>query len=196
MIAPRRFIGLPLYLTVLAACGEPRTTPGAKTASPGTSSAADTLAPAGGAARLDSAARRLVAFLQGQRTLDSVWLADTVVLRLAPEGGGHETRMPRAALREPAAWAVPAGRARYAIAPAAGLSQLTTAAGRHFNCQPSTLTERAPAWASAPHVGARLAPAGGVDSCLRTWNATFVFDTIPSGRSPRLVGVLYDQWEW
>jgi hypothetical protein len=39
----------------------------------------------------------------------------------------------------------------------------------------------------------RLQP-DGAQSCLQSWNATFVFDT--AGGSPRLIGVIYDQWEW
>ncbi|MFL5575675.1 MAG: hypothetical protein ACJ79S_06905 [Gemmatimonadaceae bacterium] len=49
--------------------------------------------------------------------------------------------------------------------------------------------------APAPHVGVRLAADSVASSCLRSWNATFVFDT-GAGGAPRLSGVLYDQWEW
>jgi hypothetical protein len=149
-----------------------------------------------GAALVDSAARRVVAFLRGDLPLDSIRLADTVVLRLAPEGGGQEARVPRAALRSPAAWAVPASRTRYVLAPPAAYVHLTTAVGRHFNCLEYALATRAPSWASAPHVGVRLSPDSVPASCLRTWNATFVFDTSAAGERPQLVGVLYDQWEW
>jgi hypothetical protein len=41
-----------------------------------------------------------------------------------------------------------------------------------------------------------LQPDIAAPSCLRTWNATFVFDTSATGEPPRLSGVLYDQWEW
>ena len=148
-------------------------------------------------ARLDSAARRALAFLRGQSPPDSVPLADTVVLRLAPEGGSHEARVRRAGLRSPSAWSVPAGRARYLLAPPPTYTNVTTAIGRHLNCREYNLATRAPDWASAPHVGVSLRPDDGASSCLRSWNMTFIFDTTSAhGEWPRLAGVLYDQWEW
>lgn len=149
-----------------------------------------------GEARLERAARHAVALLRGALPLDSVPTADSVVLRLAPEGGGHEARVPRAALRSPSGWVVRAGRSRYSLVPPPEYTESSARVGRHFNCLESELATRAPAWASAPHVGVRLAAPGGAESCLQTWNATFVFDTSAAGGEPRLVGVLYDQWEW
>ena len=146
-------------------------------------------------ARLDSAARRVLAFLRGQLPPESIPLADTVVLRLAPEGGGYEARVARAALRSPSAWAVPAGRTRYLFVPPPTYTNVTSAVGRHFNCREYELATRAPDWAPAPHVGVSLRPDIAA-SCLHTWNATFVFDTSATGDGPRLAGVLYDQWEW
>ena len=193
MRSRRRVSCWPLVAAALVGCAEPRS--GSDAPRSGATAEAG-LPAAAGEARLDSAARRVVAFLRGEVALDAVRLADTVVLRLAPEGGGHEVRLARAALGRPAAWAVPAGRTRYALAPPAGMAQLTTVVGRHFNCRVSALAERAPAWAAAPHVGVRLTPDGAADSCLRSWNATLVFDTSAASRPPQLVGVLYDQWEW
>ena len=146
--------------------------------------------------RLDSAARRALAFLRGQLPPDSVPLVDTVVLRLAPEGGSHEARVSRAGLRSPSAWSVPAGRSRYPLAPPPTYTNITTAIGRHLNCREYTLATRAPDWASAPHVGVSLRPDGTASSCLRSWNMTFIFDTSARGEWPRVAGVLYDQWEW
>ncbi len=184
---------------VLAACTSPgaesRSASDTSSAATATSGRADAV-PSAPEARLDSAARRALAFLRGQLPADSVPLADTVVLRLAPEGGGHEARVPRAALRSPSDWSVPAGRARYLLAPPPIYTRVATAVGRHFNCRESELATRAPDWASAPHVGVSLRSDDVESSCLRTWNATFVFDTSASGEWPRLAGVLYDQWEW
>ena len=197
MNSPWRPLWAALAAIALAGCAEPGAERGSRTDTSSVRSPAGPAAP--GAARLDSAARRVVAFLRGALPPDSVGLADTVTLRVAPEGGGGEARLPRAALRSPAAWTVPAGRTRYVVAPPAGYTQLTTAVGRHFNCREVDLATRAPAWASAPHVGVRLAPDGAPDgtpgSCLRTWNASLIFDTSVVG-GPRLAGVLYDQWEW
>ena len=147
-------------------------------------------------ARLDSAARRALAFLRGQLPRDSVPLVDTVVLRLAPEGGSHEARVPRADLGSPSAWSVPVGRARYVLTPPPAYNNVTTAIGRHLNCREYNLATRAPDWASAPHVGVSLRPDDAASSCLRSWNMTFIFDTSARGEWPRLAGVLYDQWEW
>jgi hypothetical protein len=188
-------------VVALAACAEPRAEPRAEpqsntAATAALGAAARRAAAAAAEARLDSAAHHVVAFLRGQVAFESIRLADTVVLRLAPEGGGYEARVPRAALRSPSAWAVPAGRGRYILVPPAGRAQLTSAVGRHLNCQEYALAPRAPAWAPAPHVGVRLTPNGTANSCLRTWNATFVFDTSAAGEPLRLIGVLYDQWEW
>jgi hypothetical protein len=55
------------------------------------------------------------------------------------------------------------------------------------------LASRAPTLADLPHVGAKL-DAGAGSTCLSTWNATFVFEQGVS--PPRLVAVVYDQWEW
>ena len=101
--------------------------------------------------------------------------------------------MRREQLRDRARWAVRSERATYAFAPRANQTKLTTRVGRHFNCMEYDLTTRAPDLASWPHVGAKLEPANG-DSCLQTWNVTFVFDTTDG--LPRLVTAFYDQFEW
>lgn len=183
----------------LTACGGPSAetqsafnAPSASTATSGRTDAVLSVPEA----RLDSAARRALAFLRGQLTPDSVPLVDTVVLRLAPEGGSHEARVPRAVLRSPSAWSVPAGKSRYLIVPPPSYTKVTTAIGRHLNCREYELASRAPDWASAPHVGVSLRPDDAASSCLRSWNATFIFDTSARDEWPRLVGVLYDQWEW
>lgn len=172
-----------------------RSAPNAPSTATSTSGRTDAV-PSAAEARLDSAARRAVAFLRGQLPGDSVPLADTVVLRLAPEGGGHEVRVRRADLGSPSAWSVAAGRARYHLAPPLTYTNVTTAVGRHLNCRVYDLATQAPDWASAPHVGVSLQPDDAAPSCLRSWSMTFIFDTTARGEWPRLAGVLYDQWEW
>lgn len=88
---------------------------------------------------------------------------------------------------------VGSGARRYSFVPGAHLTERTLRVGRHFNCQEQPLATRAPELAAHPHVGVRLQPPAA-NSCLETWNATFVFDT--AAGAPRLVAVLYDQWEW
>jgi hypothetical protein len=142
---------------------------------------------------LERATRNLVGFLRGELPFDSRALADTVELRIAPEGGGAVSRVSRDSLRERSAWTVAGPARRFQLVPPATFSTVSTKVGRHFNCQEQDLATRAPDLASRPHVGVRLQPEGA-QSCLQSWNATFVFDT--AGGSPRLIAVLYDQWEW
>ena len=146
-----------------------------------------------GDSSLVRAARDVVAFLAGELAFDSLRLADTVELRVAPEGGGASRRMGRDALRTPAAWAASSAAGRVSLVPPAGYTTLAVATGRHFNCQEQELATRAPDLATRPHVGVRLQPDSAA-SCLQSWNATLVFDTT-SGQA-RLAAVLYDQWEW
>ena len=150
-----------------------------------------------GGPRADSAlvrsAREVVGFLAGELPFDSLRLADTVELRIAPEGGGATKRIGRTALRDRASWAVAGPPGRVSLIPPAGYSLLSARAGRHFNCQEQDLASRAPDLAARPHVGVRMQP-DGASSCLQSWNASFVFDT--AGGAPSLVAVLYDQWEW
>lgn len=159
-----------------------------ETSTPATPSAGQTGA-------LVDAAEDIVAFLRGELEFDSITTADSVTLRLAPEGGGDSTRVARELLREPANWSVRAAAsgAEYPLAPPATLTILTTREGRHFNCQDYALSSRVPELAGHPHVGTRLEPPDR-DSCLQTWNLTLVFD--PHAPAPVLVAAVYDQWEW
>ncbi|HSJ30788.1 MAG TPA: hypothetical protein VK933_05095 [Longimicrobiales bacterium] len=140
-------------------------------------------------------ARDLTAFLRGEGDLARVALADTVVLYLAPEGGGDRTAVPREVLHDRDRWTVHTGRSdtSYRLAPPPQLSKLTARAGRHFNCLEYDLSSRYPTLAELPHVGVRLEPVNGA-GCLQTWNATFVF--AGDKTTPTLVAVVYDQWEW
>ena len=70
---------------------------------------------------------------------------------------------------------------------------MQTRTGRHFRCQEGDLATSMPQLAAQPHVGVRIDPPGA-DSCIQIWNSTFVFDT--TAARPRLVGVVYDQFEW
>ena len=135
------------------------------------------------------AVEALVAFLRGEGELDSALLADSVALRVAPEGGGEVRRVAREQLRDPGAWTV----GRVALAPPSdGLTELTTEPGKHLNCMEGDLADRAPELAARPHVGAMLRPEDA-GSCLQAWSMTFVFRS--DGR-PVVTDVLYDQWEW
>jgi hypothetical protein len=160
------------------------------------SSAAPTLS-AERRAALERAADDVVRFLAGDVRFETLALADTVELHLAPEGagtsGGVSVRLGRDALRDREAWTIDAGGRAFSFVPAARLAKRTVRAGTHFNCREVPLATRAPALARRPHVGVRLEPAEP-KSCLETWNATFVFDT--NAARPRLVAALYDQWEW
>ena len=144
-------------------------------------------------AALDSAARQVLGFLRGTVAFDSLELADTVVLRVSPEGGGGRAAIARDGLDEPSRWVVRSGERSYSFVPPSALDSITTRPGRHFACVEQPLSSRFPELARLPHVGVKLEPVSG-GSCLQTWNATFVFDS--SARPPRLVAVVYDQWEW
>jgi hypothetical protein len=146
-------------------------------------------------ATLVAAARDVVAFLRGDMPASDIRLADTVALHLAPEGGGERAALPRERLSGRSAWAVrsEASGWTYAFAPPEGLTELTTAVGRHMRCSDQPLASVSAELARLPHVGARLAPPDMM-SCLQTWNLTLVFDT--AAGPPILVAALYDQWEW
>ena len=141
---------------------------------------------------LDSAAKAIVAFLQGKRAFDAISLADTVILYLSPEGGGTRATFTRDSLRAPARWTVQSGARKYSLVPPTW-TRMTTRPGRHFNCHEYPLMSRFPHLGMQPHVGVKLEP-GTTGSCLQTWNTTFVFDT--TAGPPRLVAAVYDQWEW
>jgi hypothetical protein len=141
------------------------------------------------------AAVRVVQFLRGEAGFEALYLADTVVLRLAPEGGGAFIALERERLRDRATWAVPTGTGRsQSLVPPPTLTELSVRAGAHLNCLEYRLATRAPDLAGLPHVGTMLAPAGDATNCLQTWNLTLVFD--PATRPPLLIAAVYDQWEW
>ena len=182
----QRSAGIVLFVVVvLSACS--REAPVPEASAPATPPAAQNTG-------IVEAAEDIIAFLRGDLPFDSITTADTVTLRLAPEGGGDSTRVSREQLRERATWSVRAGSGSdYPFAPPATLTTLTTREGRHFNCREYALSSRAPDLAALPHVGTRLEPPDA-GSCLQTRNLTFVFD--PDAAHPTLVAVVYDQWEW
>jgi hypothetical protein len=144
---------------------------------------------------LDAAAREMVAFLRGDSPLPDI-VADSVILYLAPEGGGNRAVLPRTALQDPSAWAVHSTElaTTYRFAPPEELTELALVLGRHMRCFDESLDEISEELAALPHVGARLSPPDMLVSCLQTWNMTFVFH--PATDPLTLVAVIYDQWEW
>ena len=141
---------------------------------------------------LDAAARTVIRFLQGSAPFDSVALADSVTLHVAPEGGGGSATYARDELRNPSNWTVVSGGRSFVLVPPAGSATLTTKTSRHFNCMEYDLASRSPGLARFPHVGTKL-QSGETTSCLGSWNLTLVFDSV---EQPRLVAAVYDQWEW
>ena len=145
------------------------------------------------AADIDSATRNVVSFLRGETPFERIAVADSVILQVTPEGGGAKATLRRDQLRNPSSWMIPSGTTTYSLVPPPGLTLLSTRIGRHFNCLQFPLSSRVPELAHYPHVGVKLEPSPG-GNCLQTWNATFVFDSV--ARPPRLIAVVYDQWEW
>jgi hypothetical protein len=145
------------------------------------------------------AATDVLAFLRGEREFADIPAADTVVLYMAPEGGDARVHLPRARLADRQNWVLPGNGHSYALVPPARADSLALFPGAHARCWPQPLADRFPELATLPHVGAVLQPRA-FDSCLQAWNLTFVFaaDASPAEhtRAPRLVGVVYDQWEW
>ena len=142
---------------------------------------------------LETAAREIVTFLQGNAALDPQLIADSVILYVSPEGGGNSTVMTRTEAQDRAFWAVASANVRRPFKPSEEFRKITTRVGRHFICQEYDLSSRFPQLAQWPHVGVKLEPESST-SCLTSWNMTFVFDSTP-GR-PRLLAAVYDQWEW
>ena len=142
---------------------------------------------------LERAAKDIVGFLQGDVNFETIRLADTVTLYLSPEGGGTRAAFTREQLRAPSSWVIPSRRKTYSFVPSRRLTKLTAKAGRHFNCLEYPLASRFRDLAKLPHVGVKLEP-DRLTSCLESWNATFIFDSI--AQPPRLVAAVYDQWEW
>jgi hypothetical protein len=144
------------------------------------------------ASPLDSAARQVVSFLRGEAPFASIVLADTVSLYLGKEGGGTRKTVTPDQLRRPSAWSVQSRAGTFSFVPPRTHTRLTMKPGAHFICTERQLAASFPQLASLPHVGVLLEPEKR-DSCLQTWNVTFVFD---NNESPRLVAAVYDQWEW
>lgn len=138
---------------------------------------------------LVAAARRIATFLRGNAAFEERLFADTVMLYVAPEGGGAQRAVPLSELAARSGWTVGA----YSMVPPADDRALVTAVDRHLSCVDAPLATRSEALARLPHVGMGLRPAEG-GSCLQSWTLTLVFDT--TGGSPRVVAALYDQWEW
>jgi hypothetical protein len=143
---------------------------------------------------LDSSARSVLAFLRDSLPFERLALAESITFYVAPEGGAGRSTVARAALRQPSAWVVESRGRRFSLVPPRMPSpQITTMVGRHLNCRETDVSTRVPALAGTPHVGTMLRPQGS-ESCLQTWNVTFVFDTTRG--LPRLAAAVYDQWEW
>jgi hypothetical protein len=159
--------------------------------SSGTQSAAAASAPTD--AELEAAARDVVGFLRGAVSFRRIQLADSIMLYVAPEGGGGRTVLRREQLRNRTNWVARSGSRTFTLVPSTAFTKLTTRVGRHFNCREYELTSRFPELATQPHVGTMLTPQSN-ESCLQTWNLTLVFD--PAARPPRLIAAVYDQWEW
>ena len=145
-------------------------------------------------AELVEAATRIVRFLRGEASFDSIHLADTVSLYLGLEEGRTRRDVERALLRDRANWKVQSESLRhsYSFVPPARTAALTTRVGRHLNCLDYPLSASFPDLARLPHVGTMLSY--GTASCLQTWTLTIIFE--PHVRPPRLVAAVYDQFEW
>jgi hypothetical protein len=155
--------------------------------------AAEATSAPGSDPELVEAAEHVIRFLQGEVPFGELRLADTVTLRLSPQGSGAEVSLPREALHDRANWVVPTYYGHQSLVPPLPLPHLTARSGVHFNCLEYELASLAPDLATLPHVGVRLAPHAD-PNCLQTWNLTLVFAA--SDGPPVLVAALYDQWEW
>lgn len=91
---------------LLAACGGREGDTGPDTVAPVDSSSPATAANT----ELEAAARTVIRFLPGSVPFDSVPLANSVALYVAPEGGGARSVYSRDALRQPSSWRVTSGR--------------------------------------------------------------------------------------
>ena len=193
LVAAGRLAGVVALMAAAVACGGGTRGHGDTAAVGATATADSAQAVRIPAAELEESASALVAFLRGESPFERVLLADSVTLVVSPEGGSARATFRREALREPARWAVQSGGQLRSFAPPPGLGDLVTRVGHHLNCTEQSLASRAPDLAGLPHVGTMLRHSPDA-SCLQTWNVTFVFDSI--ARPPRLVAVIYDQWEF
>jgi hypothetical protein len=157
----------------------------------GCGEAARTPEPQAHVTQQDQAARKIVRFLQGDESFESIVMAETVTLHL---GGFAEKSVPSLDLADLANWNVSDSAGDpHSLVPPKGLPLITTRIGRHLNCMEYKLSSRVAELAELPHVGTMLSPLL-MSSCLESWNMTMVFD--PKKEPPTLVAVVYDQWEW
>lgn len=178
---------------ILAACtpSDREATQARDTAAPPSSESV----PAHQPGELVAAATDVVEFLRSDVPFSRLRLADTVTLRLGPEGGGTTRRVAREQLREPSEWAVTSESLRftYPFAPPPSLTSVESRVGRYMRCTDHDLSATDPELAALPHVGMVLSPPN-FGSCLQTWNLTVVFDA--ELKPPTVVAVIYDQFEW
>jgi hypothetical protein len=181
-----------LAAVLLCACAD-SDTPEAGQPAPLDSAGVQTAAP-DSAAPLRLETDRIIGFLSGQAPFDSITVADSVTLYMNPEGTVIQRTLTREQLRDTMNWSLQWGRGTYRISPPKPPAVVQTRVGHHFRCQGEVdLGAMIPQLAAQPHVGVRVDPPGA-DSCLQIWFSTFVFDT--STARPRLVAVVYDQFEW
>jgi hypothetical protein len=180
-------------LFMAAGCGSERELASPQNASP---SSGQSRMRAHSAAELKNAATAIIGFLQGSAGFDQFAVADTVSLHLSPEGGGTWRKLSREMLRDRFNWKVrsEAFDHIYSFVPPQAEWELTTRVGRHLNCgYDYALATRVEHMSAFPHVGTTLYPRNG-DSCIQSWNLSFVFD--PKVKPLILMAVVYDQWEW
>lgn len=143
--------------------------------------------------QLTAAAADVVGFLRGELPFGELEIAPEVALQLASGGGGTRLEVKGDSLRKLENWHVfsEATGIDYSFLPPENSANLVTREGKHLNCFEYDLSSRADGVAHLPHVGTMLSSG---DSCLQSWNVTFLFD--PEEEKPTLVGAVYDQWEW
>ena len=140
------------------------------------------------------AAKRVLAFLRGEGTLDGVALADQVRL-VAPISPWSARKISGDSRHQRGEWYVVWRGNRYALTPPARRAELKTREGYHLLCDMPRSLASIGMWryTTSPHVGTTLVFQPR-ESCLQTWNLTFVFDAVKE--EPTLIAVVYDQWEW
>lgn len=146
-------------------------------------------------------ATKLLAFLRGERSLDGITTAPQITLYLVNEGGGGNRVLDRASLAGLENWTVQSGLLNRDVSflPPAEEAEVSMRVGKHYNCLEYDLETRVSDLPLYPHVGVRLIPVKGPQTCLRSWNVTFLFEhdsQLFSGGEATLVGAIYDQWEW